>query len=110
MRAHKVKVWPASFRQLEAGNKTCEVRRADRDYRVEDCLVLLEFDPQSDGLTGRHTYRRITHVHRPEDVPHGLLEGFVVLSLRPCDSIETRALLGDADMLIGVEWVKATRT
>ena len=109
MRAHRLKIWPAPFRAVCDERKTCEVRRADRDFQVGDFLMLVEFDPQKDALTGDYICRKITHVHRAEDVPRGLIDGFVVLSITDCDTFEIKALTGDQkDYLVraNVEWLK----
>jgi len=107
IRAHKLKIWPDQFGAVERERKTQELRKADRDFKVGDCLVLVEFDPKHDKLTGRYLCREITHIHRPEDVPRGLLEGFVILSIFPCDKLSEEALLGQGGILApSVEWVK----
>jgi hypothetical protein len=107
IRAHKLKTWPEPFFAVEREKKTCELRKADRDFKVGDFLMLLEFDPARDRFTGRYLCREITHVHRPEDVPRGLLEGFVILSIFPCDRIFEAALLGEGGMSIpSVTWIK----
>ena len=51
-RKHRLKTWPESFEAIRAHKKTFDVRRADRDFREGDTLVLREFVP-SERLFGR---------------------------------------------------------
>lgn len=43
MNAHELKTWTEPFVHVVAGYKTHEARKNDRDFRVGDKLVLLEF-------------------------------------------------------------------
>lgn len=108
MRAHKIKIWPPQFAAVKREDKTCEVRRADRDYQVGDYLMLIEFDPKKDELTGAYECRQITHIVRAEDPPRGLVEGFVVLSMIACTRIDQEHLTGGYQGLVPqkVEWLK----
>jgi hypothetical protein len=107
MRAHKLKIWPEHFRAVRLGNKKCELRRADRDFRVGDSLMLVEFDPREDRLTGAYQCCEITHITKGEDVPRALLDGFVILSIDHVSKIEEETMLGKESMAFGsVEWVK----
>ena len=110
MRAHKLKTWKGPFfSSLFLDDKKHELRWAgDRDFRVGDCLCLIEWDADLEQATGRHLYRRISFITTAEDVPRGLLDGFVILSLDDCS-------LGDKDAMLGreggifradVEWLK----
>lgn len=94
MRAHKLKIWPQYFRAVRDGFKTCELRRADRDFQVGDFLMLIEYEPIDETRTGDSVVRRITHIHTAADQPRGMLAGFVLLSLAECDSLETKVLYG----------------
>jgi hypothetical protein len=42
---HELKTWPEYFRACRSGDKTFELRLNDRGFKVEDVLVLREFDP-----------------------------------------------------------------
>lgn len=46
MTLHDLKTWPRYFQALEAGEKTFEIRRADRPFRIGDVLVLREWEPE----------------------------------------------------------------
>lgn len=79
MTRHILKTWPDSFQAVSDGAKTFELRRDDRGFAVGDVLVLQEYEPGPDRLTGRTVERRVSHVLR--DCPwFGLLPGYAVLS------------------------------
>jgi hypothetical protein len=106
MRAHKIKCWPEPYAAIERGDKTCELRKADRDYRVSDYLMLMEFVPSTDSLTGKYLFREITHILTGDVVPRALLDGFVVLSIRECGAAEHNALVGNSEFR-RPEWIAA---
>lgn len=79
-RAHALKTWPQYWRAVQDGSKTFELRRDDRSFQVGDVLLLQEWDPDTEGYTGRELRRQVSYVIR--DAPEfGLREGFVVLGL-----------------------------
>jgi len=95
-RVHELKTdirfWPA----VDAGTKTFEVRKDDREggFQVGDLLILREYDPgqvckcaaraglADQGLTGRSCRRSVRFVLRHEDLPQALQPGYVVLALK----------------------------
>lgn len=76
---HAVKCLPEYFEAVVSGNKTFEVRKADRPYQVGDFIALNEFDPLK-GYTRRSTTFRITYVL---DDPTYCKDGYVILGLCP---------------------------
>jgi hypothetical protein len=42
---HSLKTWPVEFAAVWNGEKTHEVRKFDRDYRIDDTVYLYEYDP-----------------------------------------------------------------
>lgn len=108
MRAHKIKIWPDPFDAVVRENKWHEIRKADRDYRVFDYLLLCEFNPLTDEFTGRYEVRQITHITKAEDVPRGLVDGFVALSILPVALLEREILLGETRGVLhnDIEWVR----
>lgn len=60
--AHHLKTWPSYFAAVADGRKTFEARKADRDYRVGNTLVLKEWDPKTNQYSGREVRRTITYI------------------------------------------------
>lgn len=73
---HQLKTLPEFFSAVATGRKTFEVRINDRDYRVGDTLLLLEWT-ESGGYTGRRVRREVTYV-----TDYAQVGGHVVLGLR----------------------------
>ena len=42
---HKLKIWPQYFQPVLNGRMRCQLRRADRDFKVGDHLLLQEWMP-----------------------------------------------------------------
>lgn len=74
MARHALKCWVGYFADLESGRKTFEVRKGtDRFYQYGDELLLQEWNPGTEGYTGRELLVRVTYVMNgkpflPEDV------------------------------------------
>ena len=85
-RTHELKSWPRFFRPIVAGERTHELRRNDRDFRIGDRLRLREYDPDSETYTGSSCEAVITAMTSHE-LPcavsdQGLHEDFCILSVR----------------------------
>jgi hypothetical protein len=84
---HRVKSWPQFFQPIFEGLKTHDLRRKDdRDYRVGDTMLLMEYDPRSESYTGRELEVRITYVTSAEypcaySVGGGLSPNLGILSI-----------------------------
>jgi hypothetical protein len=66
-RIHELKTWPEFYERIISGEKTFEVRKDDRGFRVGDVLRLREWrrlsiDPTYGSYTGRETLRPVTYV------------------------------------------------
>lgn len=82
---HELKTWPGPFEATRTGQKTYEIRRADRRYAVGDVLLLREWIPPSDPEgEGRYTGNLTLWVvpHLTEGGAWGLPTDLVVMSLR----------------------------
>ena len=79
MKTHELKTWPEFFGAVLARNKTFEVRKTDRDYRVGDDLHLREWDPRLAAYTGRELRRVITY--RLDGGQFGIEAGHCILGL-----------------------------
>jgi len=78
--AHILKTWPEYFFAIESGKKKFEVRKDDRNFHVEDWLILQEWCPKDKGYTGAQILAEVTCVVRDEDL--GLKKGYVVLGIK----------------------------
>lgn len=81
MKKHEVKILPKFFAEVIAGNKTAEIRKDDRDYKVGDTLILKEYDKDNGGYTGRWISFKITNVLTSDEF-EGLRKDYVMLSLK----------------------------
>lgn len=79
-REHRLKCWPDEFGAILAGSKRAEYRKADRDFKVGDVLILEEWHPGTEEYTGCREVVRVTHIVRGPDF--GIPEGYVVMSIR----------------------------
>ena len=76
---HELKVLPQYFCDVWNGNKTFEIRKDDRNFKVGDTLRLREFDYGT--YTGRECNRTILYILRDVE-QYGLKEGFVILAMK----------------------------
>lgn len=73
---HSLKILPEYFDAIVSGKKTFEVRFNDRDYQVDDILLLQEW---VDGqYTGRSQETKVTYLL---DNPHYCKEGYVIMAI-----------------------------
>ena len=95
---HYLKTWPQFYKEVEAGNKTFELRKNDRDYKVGDVLVLQEYNPDKKGFglsfgcigaylakytvgyTGNEVEKTVTYVLKGPCF--GLEENYVIMGLK----------------------------
>ena len=78
VRIHRLKTVNPYFTDIWNFRKMFEVRRNDRDFRVGDKLVLLEYDPKDDTYSKRGIETSIDYIM--ED-PKFCKEGFIVIQL-----------------------------
>jgi len=83
---HSLKSWPPFFRAIVQGDRTHELRRNDREFRVGDMLELHEFDNETGEFTGAICSAMVTSL-TSEDQPCaasdlGLRPGFCILSIK----------------------------
>jgi len=81
MTIHPLKTLPQYFWAVVRGDKTYELRRDDRDFRVGDLIELHEWTPLG-GYTGRTQAVEITHILR-DAKEYGLMDGYCILSIGP---------------------------
>ncbi len=78
-KTHEVKIYPVYYKAIVSGDKTWELRKNDRDYKVGDYILLREYDKGK--YTGHKTIRRISYVYKGTG-QFGLSEGYCILSLK----------------------------
>ncbi|WP_306274158.1 ASCH/PUA domain-containing protein [Parageobacillus thermoglucosidasius] len=59
---HRLKTWPEYFEAVLSGKKTFEIRKNDRDFRVNDLLLLQEYNPKTEEYTGREVLVEVTYI------------------------------------------------
>lgn len=59
---HLLKIWPEYFDRVLNEQKTFEVRRADRDFQVGDCLLLQRWDPETEEYTGEEILVDVSYI------------------------------------------------
>ena len=74
----ELKIKPEYFVAVLQGNKTAELRLNDRDYRVNDIMILREFDGVK--YTGHSICAKITHIL--SNCGFGLQDGYVMISFK----------------------------
>jgi hypothetical protein len=74
-KTHILRIDKIYYKTLRDGEKTCEVRKNDRDYQKGDCVEL--------RCAGDYPNLKFKITHILSYFPDGLKEGYVVLSLKP---------------------------
>lgn len=92
MTEHVVKIHDRYYDAVANGIKTFEIRKADRDYRVGDTLVLQRCNDKGnvvyhgDDNLGINVpdqiYCAIAYILTSEDFPDGIKEGYCVLGIK----------------------------
>lgn len=76
---HELKTWPEYFTLIMTDQKPFEVRRDDRDFRINDFLWLREFDPRKRHYTGAEQMVIVTYVMREEEF---VKPGFCIMGIQ----------------------------
>lgn len=77
MKVHNLKIKPQYFKDVVSGDKTFEVRKNDRDFKVGDVILLGEYE--NGRYTGITAYVKITYIL---DNPEYCKEGYVILGIK----------------------------
>lgn len=80
-KTHVLKCWPAPWEAMRVGRKTFEYRLNDRGYQVGDVLVLQEYSPELDSVSGECLLMRV--VYLLEGGKFGVPEKYCVMSVEP---------------------------
>lgn len=82
MKTHELKTVNPHFQDLIDDKKTFELRLNDRDYQVNDILILKEYDYITDTYSNRYVKAVVTHILSYVDFPEGIKEGYVIMSVK----------------------------
>ena len=84
-RTHKLKCWPMFFDAIKSGDKTFEIRKNDRAFKVGDVLRLEAWDPEFAIYIGAEFDVLVTYM-----TDWGQKEGFVIMAIRPVRMFSVR--------------------
>lgn len=76
----ELKTWPVYFDALWSGEKTFEVRKNDRGYKVGDRLILREYDLVKEQYLDREIHADVIYMLRGGRL--GLAEGWCAMSIK----------------------------
>ena len=82
---HALKTWPEFYEAIDSGEKTFEVRRFDRPFKVGDTLLLQEWEPTNQVYTGRELRRTITYI-LPGQNKFGMFADFCVMGIKEIET------------------------
>lgn len=75
---HELKIFPEYLEAILDETKTFEVRKNDRNYKVNDILMLREWNKYK-GYTGRWITAKISYIL---DNPDYCKDGFIILGIK----------------------------
>lgn len=84
MRTHDLKILPSYFDQVANGNKPFEIRKNDRDFKVNDVLLLREIEPTRSvhepiKYTDRMVAAKVTYITDFEQKPDYVVMGISLI-------------------------------
>jgi len=62
VRGHEIKTWPKHFNAVWEKEKSFELRKNDRNFRIGDWLILLEFNPEEVSYTSRYAIGMVSYI------------------------------------------------
>lgn len=79
MKTHELKTINPYFQDSYNEDKTFEVRLNDRDFKVNDKIILKEYDPKNNSFSGRKIYAVITYILEKYEA---IKENYIVFSYK----------------------------
>lgn len=98
---HELKIKPAYFNVVHNGDKSFEVRKKDRNYKVGDYLALNEYNG---GYTGRTALVKVKYIL---DNNNFCKSGFVIMGIERCDIVkhsENLTVVNSGAMTTAGQW------
>lgn len=77
---HELKILPEHFSKVISGEKSFEVRKNDRPYKVGDVLALNEWEPVN-GYTENSCLVYVDYILNDDDYCR---LGYITMSIKPC--------------------------
>ncbi len=88
-KTHTLKTYPEYFQATWDGMKNFEYRKNDRDFEVEDVIILREFDKEN-GYTRRAITARVDYIIYGGVFNNvGLPSGYCIMGIEPFEFIST---------------------
>lgn len=78
---HELKILPKYFKDVIYFKKTFEIRKNDRNFKIDDALILKEYDPNTKTFTGNYATAKVKYVLKDKDFPSGIKEGYCIIGL-----------------------------
>lgn len=75
---HALKTEPKAFNDTATGNKLFEIRKNDRNFKINDIIILQEYISAQKEYTGKFVIAKVTSIYDYEQK-----EGYVVLGIKP---------------------------
>lgn len=79
---HRLKAVQPYFNEVLNGEKTFEVRRFDRDFKVGDSVVLMDYDDMEDMLLGSEITFTISYILSDF---RGIQDGYCIIGFKSFD-------------------------
>jgi Domain of unknown function (DUF3850) len=80
VKTHELKCWPQYFQDIFLYKKRFELRKNDRDFKVDDHVTLREYDPITQKYSKRRMTFRIGYLLKDVE-SFGLRRGYVIIGL-----------------------------
>jgi hypothetical protein len=85
---HELKIEIGYLRRVQCGNKLFEIRNDDRNFQVNDMLMLREFDKKRDKYGNSWSLVKVLDVFgRGANEKKFLKDGFVILSIEEMEGV-----------------------
>jgi hypothetical protein len=88
MKTHLLKTIQPYFDDISLGKKPFELRKNDRNFKLGDIILLIEYNPVSDQIIPKIIATRVTYFMG--DNHAGIEQGYCILGVTVLDHIEIR--------------------
>lgn len=77
---HELKTIPPFFQEVKEGRKRFELRKNDRNFQVDDWLMLKEYFPETQTYSGEWTEVLVVYILKDFA---GIEDGYVIMGIEP---------------------------